>query len=285
MSGMAAGKEIRDFLTSRRARITPDQVGLRSGGRRRVSGLRREEVALLAGISVEYYTQLERGTVRGVSEDVLAAVARALQLDDIEQDHLVALVRTAKQQPGTRRSSRAQEIRPELQRVLDSMTEAVAFVRNSHQDILSANRLGYAFYAEAFANPDRPVNLARFVFLDPAARDFYADWDGIADAAATNLRAAAGRDLYDRDLTDLVGELSMRSEEFSRRWASHDVGEYRTGTQRFHHSLVGDVELRYEAFQTLAGIDEILIVYTAEADSPSADALRHLADRSKERST
>jgi len=162
----ATGNEIREFLTSRRARITPEQSGLPAyGGRRRVSGLRREEVALLAGISVEYYVQLERGSVRGVSEDVLEAVARALQLDEVERAHLFDLVRAAKQRT-TRRRQTPERVRPSVQRILDTITESASFVRNGRLDILSANRLGYALYSEVFANPDRPANLARFIFLD-----------------------------------------------------------------------------------------------------------------------
>src|SRR5438270_786680 len=264
MRSMAAGNESREFITTRRARITPDQAGLRAdGSRRRVTGLRREEVAMLAGISVEYYTQLERGTVRGVSEDDLDAIARALQLDDVERTHLFDLVRAAKQRPPKGRRT-VQHVRPGVQRVLDSMTEAAAFVRNSRLDILSANRLGYALYAEVFANPDRPANLARFVFLDRRARNFYVDWDGIADAGAGSLRVAAGRDPYDRDLTDLVGELSMRSDEFRERWAAHDVREYRFGTQTFRHPLVGELTLGYEALDLTAEIDQTLVAYTAE---------------------
>jgi hypothetical protein len=161
------------------------------------------------------------------------------------------------------------------------MTEAVAFVRNSRQDVLSANRLGYALYADLFANPQRPANLARFVFLDPRARDFYVDWDGIADAAAFNLRATAGRDPYDRALTDLVGELSMRSDDFRERWASQDVRQYRSGTQRFRHPLVGELELAYEALAVTAALDETIIVYTAEPNSPTQAALQRLANSSR----
>src|SRR5204863_3839920 len=162
---------------------------------------------MLAGISVEYYTQLERGTVRGVSEDVLDAIARALQLDDVERTHLFDLVRAAKQRPVKGRKP-VDQVRPGVQRLLDSMTQAAAFVRNSRLDILSANRLGHALYSEVFSNPERPANLARFVFLDRRARDFYIAWDGIADAGAGSPRAAAGRDPHDRDLPDPVGELS-----------------------------------------------------------------------------
>jgi transcriptional regulator with XRE-family HTH domain len=278
VADVSIGTEIREFLTSRRGRITPEQAGLRHyGGRRRVSGLRREEVAMVAGISAEYYTQLERGNVSGVSEDVLDAISRTLQLDDVERAHLFHLVRAAKQLP-VKTNKTTIQVRPGVQRVLDSMTDAVAFVRNSHQDVLSANRLGYALYADLFANPQRPANLARFVFLDPRARDFYVDWDGIADAAAFNLRATAGRDPYNRALTDLVGELSMRSDDFRERWASQDVRQYRSGTQRFRHPLVGELELAYEALAVTAAHDEIIIVYTAEPDSPTHDALQRLTN-------
>jgi len=276
VGSVSSGNEIREFLTTRRARVTPERAGLRAyGGRRRVSGLRREEVALLANISVEYYTQLERGNVRGVSEDVLEAIARALQFDEVERTHLFDLVRAAKRRPATGRTT--ERVRPGVQRVLDSITESAAFVRNGRLDILSANRLGYALYSEAFANPDRPVNLARFVFLDRQSRTFYADWEGIADAGVGSLRAEAGRGPYDRDLSDLVGELSMQSEDFRVRWASHDVRQYRSGTQPFRHPLVGDLTLSYEALQLTADIGLTLVVYTAEPDSPSQEALNRLA--------
>lgn len=232
---------------------------------------------MLAGISVEYYTQLERGTVGGVSDDVLDAVARALQLDDIERTHLFDLVHAAKQRPGTRRTT-PQHLRPSVQRVLDSMTGSAAFVRNARLDVLSANRLGYSLYSAAFANPDRPANLARFVFLDHESRRFYVDWDNIADAAVGSLRAEAGRDPYDRDLTDLVGELSMRSEEFRVRWAEHHVSQYAAGAQRFRHPLVGELTLLYEALDLTADIGLTLVVYAADGESRSQDALTRLAD-------
>jgi transcriptional regulator with XRE-family HTH domain len=273
---VAGANEIREFLTTRRARITPEQAGLRAyGTRRRVSGLRREEVAMLAGISVEYYTQLERGNVRGVSDDVVEAVVRALQLDDVERTHLFDLVHAAKQRP-TRRRQPPREIRPGLQRIIDTITDGAAFIRNGRLDILSANRLGYALYSEAFANPDRPVNLARFVFLDPRARIFYRDWEAIADAGVGSLRAEAGRDPYDRDLTELVGELSMRSDEFRTRWASHDVQQYATGAQPFHHPLVGDLDLTYEALEPTADVGLTIVVYAAQPGSPSQEALARL---------
>jgi transcriptional regulator with XRE-family HTH domain len=277
---VAGAHDIREFLTSRRARITPEQAGLHAyGTRRRVSGLRREEVAMLAGISVEYYTQLERGSVRGVSEGVLDALSRALQLDDVERAHLFDLVHAVKQRPARRRPT-PEAVRPQVQLVLDNITDAAAFVRNGRLDILSANPLGYVLYSEAFVTPDRPVNLARFVFLDPHARQFYVDWDAIADAGVGSLRAEAGRDPYNRDLTELVGELSMRSDDFRVRWASHDVRRYSSGTQRFKHPLAGDLTLAFEALDVVSDVGQTIIVYAAEPGSPSAEALRRLAGKS-----
>ncbi len=282
---MAAANEIGEFLKTRRDRISPEQAGLSAyGKRRRVSGLRREEVAMLAGISVEYYVQLERGRVRGVSEDVLEAVATALQLDEIEHAHLFHLVRAVKQRP-LPHTATPEQVRPGVQRVLDSLTESAAFVRNGRLDILSANRLGYALYSEAFADPDRPTNLGRFVFLNPRSRDFYGDWDGIADAGVGSLRAEAGRDPFDRSLTDLIGELSTRSEEFRTRWATHDVEQYRTGTQPFHHPLVGELTLHYETLEFTTDLGQTLVAYTPEPGSPSQESLRRLANWAPTRTT
>ena len=232
---------------------------------------------MLAGISVEYYTQLERGHVRGVSEDVLEAVARALQLDDIEHTHLFDLVRAAKQSP-TRRPAKPLQVRPTVQQVLDSITDGAAFIRNPRADFLTGNRLAYALYADAFATLDRPVSLPRFVFLDPRARIFYRKWEGLASATVGSLRAEAARDPYDGDLTQLIGELSMRSDDFRRMWATHDVSQYRSGTQYFHHELVGDLDLDYESFD-LAGdiVAQTLVVYTTRPGTPSHVALQRLA--------
>jgi len=272
--------EIRQFLTTRRAKITPEQAGLRFyGANRRVPGLRREEVALLAGISIEYYTQLERGNATGVSGEVLDAIARALQLDDVERAHLTDLVKTANTaRPGRRRSAR-QRVRPSVQQVLDAMTGAAAFVRNGRLDVLSANQLGYALYSPVFAGSVQPVNLARFIFLDPRSSEFYRDWDGIAAAAVGSLRAEAGRDPYDRALTDLVGELSTRSEQFRVRWAAHDVEYYRSGLQPFHHPVAGDLTLSYDALEIPADPGLTIIAYTAEPGSPARQALDLLASR------
>jgi transcriptional regulator with XRE-family HTH domain len=270
--------EIRQFLTTRRAKLTPERAGLpRFGGRRRVPGLRREEVALLAGISIEYYTRLERGDARGVSDEVLDALARALQLDDVERAHLDDLIRTANASRPTRRRPGHERIRPSVQRLLDSMTGTAAFLRNGRLDILSANPLGYALYSAAFLDPARPVNLARFIFLDRRSVEFYRDWDGIAHAAVGSLRAEAGRDPYDPALTGLVGELSTRSPEFRTRWAAHDVRYYRSGVQPFHHPIVGDLTLDYDALEIPADPALTIIAYTAQPDTPAQQALDQLA--------
>jgi transcriptional regulator with XRE-family HTH domain len=270
--------EIRQFLTTRRAKLSPAQAGLSTFGRnRRVPGLRREEVALLAGISIEYYTRLERGNARGVSDEVLEALARALQLDEVERAHLADLVRTANAARPARRRTTPQRVRPSVQRLLDSMTGTAAFLRNGRLDILAANPLGYALYAPAFLDPARPVNLARFVFLDPRSTELYGDWDGIAHAAVGSLRAEAGRAPDDRALTELVGELSVRSQEFRVRWAAHDVHYYRSGAQPFHHPLVGDLTLDYDVLELPADPGLSIVAYSAEAGSPARHALDLLA--------
>jgi transcriptional regulator with XRE-family HTH domain len=270
--------DIRQFLTTRRAKLTPAQAGLPAyGGNRRVPGLRREEVALLAGISIEYYTRLERGNARGVSDEVLEGLARALQLDEVERAHLGDLVRTANAARPARRRATPQRVRPSVQRLLDSMTATAAFLRNGRLDILAANQLGYALYAPAFLDPGRPVNLARFVFLDSKSTEFYRDWDGIAHATVGSLRAEAGRAPDDRALTELVGELSVRSQEFRVRWAAHDVHYYRSGVQPFHHPLVGDLTLDYDALELPADPGLTIVAYSAEAGSPARHALDLLA--------
>jgi transcriptional regulator with XRE-family HTH domain len=191
--------EIRQFLASRRARITPQQAGLPTyGGNRRVAGLRREEVALLAGVSVDYYTRLERGNLGGVSESVLDALARALQLDEAERGHLFDLARAANTTARSpRRCPAQQRVRPGVQRILDAMTDTPADVRNGRRDILAANRLGYALYSEIFIDPVRPANVARFVFLSPRAREFFPDWESTANDLVANLRTEAGRNPHD----------------------------------------------------------------------------------------
>jgi transcriptional regulator with XRE-family HTH domain len=269
--------EIRDFLVSRRARITPEQAGLTAyGANRRVPGLRREEAAMLAGISVEYYTRLERGSARGVSGDVLEGLARALQLDDAERTHLFDLVRAASARRPPRRPSR-ERVRPTVQRILDAIGDLPAYVRNERLDVLSANRLGAALYSELFADPARPVNIARFVFLNPRATDFFCDWGAIANDAVAILRTEAGRDPYDRRLTDLVGELSTRSEEFRVRWAAHNVKLHCNYVKTLHHPIVGDLTVSYESMQLSADPGQRILIYTAEPNSPSQDALNLLS--------
>ena len=274
---MDTRSEIREFLTSRRARITPDQVGLAVYGSRRVPGLRREEVAVLAGVSVPYYTRLERGDMEGVSESVLEALARALQLDDAERAHLFDLARAAGPTARTRRRSAPRQIRPSVQRILDAMTDAPALVQNGRLDVLAANRLGQALYSPMLANSTPPVNHARFTFLDQRAQDFYPDWDRAANDGVALLRAEAGRNPYDRALTDLVGELSTRSPEFRVRWAAHNVRLHQTGAKHFHHPIVGDLTLTFEMLELAADPGLNLLTYSAEPGSRSEQGLRLLA--------
>jgi transcriptional regulator with XRE-family HTH domain len=273
--------DIRDFLISRRARISPEQAGLPDfgyGGKRRVQGLRREEVAMLSGISVEYYTRLERGKATGVSHEVLDAIARTLQLDDAERAHLFDLVRTAATSGPARRRPSQERVRPAVQRILDSMLAVPAYVRNGRLDILAGNQLGKAVYSQVFLQAQAQApNMARFIFLSPHAREFFTSWEAIASDAAAILRAEAGRNPYDRRLSDLIGELSTRSDEFRVRWAAHNVKFHRTGTKQLHHPVVGDLTLAYEALELPADHGQRILVYTAEPASPSDDALKLLA--------
>ncbi len=269
--------EVREFLGSRRARITPEQAGLPAyGGKRRVKGLRREEVAMLAGVSVDYYVRMERGNLSGASEPVLDALARALQLDEAERDHLFALARASGQSPKRRRSSPT-SVRPTVQHVLDAITEAPAWVRNARHDIVAMNRLARALYSPVLEDPRRPANTTRFVYLNPAARDFFVDWDLIANDGAAMLRLEAGRNPHDKELIELVGELSTRSEVFRQRWASHDVQFHRSGQKRLHHPVVGQLDLNYESMELPSEPGLTLNVYTTPPDTPTADALKMLA--------
>jgi transcriptional regulator with XRE-family HTH domain len=276
---MSNSEEIGDFLSSRRARITPEQAGLPAyGGKRRVPGLRREEVSLLAGISVEYYTRLERGNARGVSESVLEGIARALQLDDAERAHLIDLVRAANASKPARRRPAQQRVRPSVQRILDSMTGIPAFVQNGRLDVLYANGLARALFGNMVsASGDDSPNAARFVFLDPRATDFYKEWESVANDVVSLLRAEAGRDPYDRALTDLVGELSTRSEDFRVRWAAHNVKFHRTGIKKLYHPVVGDLELVYEGLELPGDPGQTIFAYMAEPNSASQEALILLA--------
>jgi transcriptional regulator with XRE-family HTH domain len=270
--------EVREFLASRRARITPEQAGLPTyGANRRVPGLRREEVALLAGVSVDYYTQMERGNLGGVSDSVLHALAGALQLDEAERAHLFDLARTATTPARAQRPHGPQRVRPSIQRLLDAMTGVPAYVRTGRLDILAVNQLGHALYAPVVANQGLPVNLARFLFLDPGASHLYVDWDKTANDAVAILRGEAGRNPHDRRLQDLVGELSTRSPEFRARWAAHNVRLHRTGGKQLHHPVAGDLELTYEALELPADPGLTMITYTAQPGSASQEALDFLA--------
>ena len=274
MGWVERSSEIREFLVSRRAKITPERAGLPAyGANRRVQGLRREEVALLAGISVEYYTRLERGTTTGVSEDVLEGISRALQLDEAERAHLFDLVRAANRNRPTRPRPTQERVRPTIQRILDAMVGVPAYVRNGRLDILSSNQLGAALYSPVFTDTAGPPNMARFIFLNPKATEFFDGWEGIASDAVAILRAEAGRDPYDKRLSDLIGELSTRSEEFRVRWAAHNVKFHRTGTKKLHHPVVGDLTLAYEALELPGDSGQRILVYSAEPGSPSQQAL------------
>src|SRR5918996_4692054 len=270
---MDTRSEIREFLTSRRAKLKAADVGLPDYGARRVPGLRREEVAVLAGVSVPYYTRLERGDVAGVSDSVLDALARALRLDDAERAHLFDLARAARPVgPPPRRRPAKHRIRPSVQQLLDALTGAAAHIGNERLDILGANTLGRALFLEMFDGQERPT-AARFVFLDPRAGEFYLDWDRIARDVVASLRSAAGQNPYDRDLTDLIGELSTRSDEFRQLWARHDVRFHISGVKRYHHAQVGDLELNYERLDVVFDTGLTIFTYTADPGSRSAEAL------------
>jgi hypothetical protein len=271
--------QIREFLSTRRARISPGQAGLPAygGDRRRVPGLRRDEVAVLAGISSEYYIRLERGNATGVSGSVIDGVAHALQLDEAERAHLLDLIRAAATTRPPRRRPAPPRVRTTVQRVLDSMSGTPAFVLSGRLDILTANQLGFALFSPACVGPAQPPSIARFIFLDPHAGGFFRDWDTVANDTVALLRAQAGRDPYDRALSDLIGELSTHSDEFRVRWAAHHVRIHTTGVKLIHHPAVGDLELAFESFTLAGDPSQSLLTYTAEPGSPSQDALSLLA--------
>jgi transcriptional regulator with XRE-family HTH domain len=273
--------EVREFLISRRAKITPQQAGLPTIGSRRVPGLRRGEVAALAGVSIEYYSKLERGALAGVSASVLDAIARALELDDAERGHLFDLAHAA---DGTRAGMRPRRRpakrwtpRPSLQWILDMIT-GPAIVRNGRMDLLATNHLGRAMHSSLYhSESGGQPNFARYTFLDDDSHRFYPDWDGAADICVAILRTEAGRDPYDKELQDLVGELSTRSEEFRRRWSAHNVRYHGAGTKHFHHQVVGDLALAYESVDMISEPGLTLSLYAAEPGSPTAHALNLLA--------
>ena len=280
--GVSHRDEVKAFLSSRRARISPERAGLPTYGRaRRVPGLRRGEVADLAGVSVEYYSRLERGDLGGVSEEVLDALTKALQLDEAERAHLHDLARAAGPAARARRRSPAREVRPSVRRLLHLMTDVPVLVNTGSGDVVAANALGRALFAPLFASSTSSAgahpNHSRFIFLDRRSHDFWIHWTEAADNNVAALRTEAGRDPYDRTLTDLVGELSTRSDEFRVRWAAHDVRLHRTGRKAIRHPVVGDLNLDFEALELPADPGLSVITFTAPAHSPDADALTMLA--------
>lgn len=268
---------VSDFLRTRRDRITPEQAGIIGGSRRRVPGLRREEVAMLAGVSVEYYARMERGDLAGVSAEVLDSVAQALRLDEAERDHLDDLARAAGPRPMRRRKKACEKgVTPAFQRFLDAVTGAPVWVRDRRMDFVAANALGRALYAPLFEDPSGRANTARFTFLDPAARLFFPDWEANADGIVATMRTYAGQNPLDKGLTDLIGELVTRSDAFRQRWSVHDVRHHRAGAKRIHHPVVGDLELSYEAMDLPASPDWFMFAYTAEPGSPTEERIRLL---------
>ena len=269
--------EVTNFLRTRRDRITPEQAGIVGGRRRRVPGLRREEVALLTGISVEYYARMERGDLRGVSLEVLDSLARVLQLDEAETDHLADLARAAGPPPRRRRSRPAEQtVMPMLQRFLDAVTGAPMWVRDRRLDFVAANSLGRALYAPILDDVASQGNTARFTFLNPASQVFFPDWEDNADEVVATLRTYAGQDPHDKRLTDLIGELVTRSDTFRLRWARHDVRHHRAGLKRVRHPVVGDLELTYQAMELPMTRDWLMFAFTAEPGSPTEERLQTL---------
>lgn len=278
---MDSDKELGTFLKTRRAKITPEQAGMSAyGGTRRVSGLRREELAVLANISVEYLTRLERGNASGVSDTILNALAQALQLDEAETEHLFDLAKNVRGSARPSRRRPSTQVRPIVQRLVDGLTGVPAFVRNGRLDILAINQLGRALYSAVYATATdctEAPNLARFCFLDPQAHVLYPDWDAAANTTVALLRTEAGRDPHDKALTGLIGELVTRSDVFRARWAAHNVRLHRSGLKHFHHPVVGDLALPFEAMELPADPGLTLTAYSPEPGSDADDKLRLLA--------
>jgi transcriptional regulator with XRE-family HTH domain len=270
---MGRQAELGEFLKSRRARIDPEALGVPNAGRRRVPGLRREEVAQLAGVSMDYYVRLEQGRAAHPSESVLDAIARALELDDVERSHLHGLARPAQ----TRPRPRPERVRPELRRLLDRLGGVPAFVLGRRMDILAWNRLAAALHADLDGLPPRERNIARLLFLDPASHDRYPEWRQVARETVGLLRRLAGRYPDDPRLAELIGELSMKSEPFRRWWAAGDVREKTHGRKLIRHPSVGELELDYETFALPDAPDQLLVTYTAAPGSPSETCLALLA--------
>ncbi|PRA79108.1 helix-turn-helix transcriptional regulator [Microbacterium sp. MYb66] len=273
---------ISEFLTTRRARLVPEDVGLPDfGGRRRVPGLRREEVALVAGMSPEYYKRLERGQAKGVSDAVIDGVSRALRLDEAEHAHLHDLIRAAAAgaRPRQReRPAQAVQVTAATRQTIDAMSTVPVYVQNGRLDAVATNALGRALFSEMLDDAPAPANAARFVFLEPRAQGFYRDWGAQTRQVVAVLRAEAGRSPYDRRLSDLVGELSTRSDLFRKLWAAHDVREHRAGLKTIHHPIVGDLDLTYQAMDLASDRGLQMIVFSAEPASASRERLQLLAN-------
>jgi transcriptional regulator with XRE-family HTH domain len=277
---MDQNSELREFLRTRRARLSVDDVDVDSTRRvRRVPGLRREEVAQLAGVSVDYYTRLEQGRHLNVSDEVLDAVARALRLDDTERSYLFQIARVNPRRGRRRTPAPVQRVRPSIRRILETLDDVIpAFVFGRRMDVLAANRLARALMTDFDALAPRDRNLLRYTFLDESTRELFADWEEVARDNVAILRLDAGRHPDDPLLIELVGELSVKSEEFCRWWADHNVRERTHGVKRYHHPLVGDLTVDYESVALLGDPDQTLCIYTAEAGSPSETALQLLAN-------
>jgi transcriptional regulator with XRE-family HTH domain len=269
--------EIGEFLRSRRDRVKPQQAGIIGGGRRRVPGLRREEVATLASISVDYYAKMERGDLRGVAPEILDSVAKALLLDEAETDHLHDLARAADPHRARRRKAKPDTtVYPSLQRFLDAVTGSPVWVRDRRMNVVATNPLGSALYRPVLHDPDGAGNTARFVFFSPAARTFFPDWEQVADDIVATMRTYAGQHPRDKALTDIIGELVTRSDAFRQRWSAHNVRHHRSGVKRINHPEVGDLELTYEGWEFPANPEWFMFGYTAEPGSPTEDRLKLL---------
>ncbi|GHG95218.1 DNA-binding protein [Streptomyces lanatus] len=274
--GLDPRAELSEFLRTRRARLKPEDVGLPDYGRhRRVPGLRREELAQLAGVSVAYYTRLEQGNGRNVSAEVLDSIARALRLTDAEHTHLTHLAKP--KQNKKRPAARTEQVRPALRQLLDSIDGVPAYISGRRSDILAWNRMAAAVFGDWAELPAQERNWARLVFLRPEYRELFLEWDQKASDMVGFLRMDAGLHPDDPRLSALVGELSVKSEEFRRLWAIHDVKEKGYGVKPLRHPLVGELTLNFESFRLADDTDQVLITYHAEPGSPSAEALRLLA--------
>jgi transcriptional regulator with XRE-family HTH domain len=274
-------RELGQFLKSRRGRLQPEDVGLETYGQRRVPGLRRSELAQLAGVSVDYYVRLEQGRAGHPSEGVLDAIARALSLDDAERAHVYDLARPPQRR---RRETRPERVRPEVQRLVELLNGVPAMVMGRRMDVLAWNALAAALTVDWGALPAEHRNAARHFFLDEGARHLYVDWEENARDTVANLRLAAGRHPDDPELASLIGELSMKSEVFRRWWAHHDVKEKAHGTKRLRHPIVGELTLSYESLALPADADQLLVIYTTEPGSESEMALHLLASMAEPKS-